>query len=208
VSGSKKRKLKLHQKLSKKPSRKVPNVPKSFFLRDCVPPPSTFMGKLENEKHYKYKIFLGETIRDRMPFLTSIEYDYQSLPDFFHARYDRYLSYLPDIFIKFIDDTLETIFICDIEINGLIHYKNKNQILKCKERKDHIYPYLQNYREPDREREHYKTMASYIVFDVDDFEYNTISELFDIWKIWFFGLGGVYPERFDAMLVEYLKVAN
>lgn len=207
MAGSKKRKLKLHQKLAKKTSQKIPSVPKSFFLRDCVPPPSTFQGKLENEKHYKYKIYLGETIRDRLPDIDLIEYDYQALPTFFHARYDRYLTYLPDIFIKFIDDNSKKVYVCDIEINGLIHYKNRNQILKSKERKDHIFPYLQKYKEIGKE-EDYETVASYVVFDVDEFEYNSISELYHIWKNVFYVTGGVHPVRFDAMLQDYLKIAH
>jgi hypothetical protein len=192
--------------LQKKPSRKIPKVPKSFFLRNCVPPPTIYEGKFENEKHYKYKIFLGETIRDRLPYLESINYEYQNLPNFFHGRYNRYLTYLPDIFIKFCDDETKTFFVADIEINGIIHYKNKNQILKCKERKDHIYPYLQQSKELGKED--YRTVASYIVFDVDDFEYQTINDLFHIFKDVYLQIGGLYPPRFDAILTEYLKVAN
>ena len=202
MAGSKKRKLKLHQKLAKHPSRKKPNVPKSFFLRPWVPPPSTFQGKLENEDHYKYKVFLGETIRDRLPYLETIQYDYQSLPDFFHARYNRFLSYLPDIFIKYVEDKYKTVYVADIEANGLIHYKNRGQILKNKERKDHIYSFLQNYKE--KGKEDYKTIASYMVFDIDDFELLSINEIFHTFKDTFFN-GGIYPKDFDAFLNNYLK---
>jgi hypothetical protein len=203
LSGSKKRRQKLHQKLAGHGHRKVPHVPKHYFLRPHIPPPTYYKGKAENKKHYDYKIFIGETLRDRLPYI-DINYEYLELPTFYHERYNRYLSYTPDIFISYHDDEFKRSYYCDLEINGLIHYKNKDQILKVKERKDHIYPYLQTKKEPNKED--YSTVASYIIIEVDDFEYETITDLYHLVKTRVFE-GGQHPLDLDKILFGYLKVA-
>lgn len=202
MTGSKKRKT-LIQKLANHDSRKVPDIPKHYFNRPEVPPPTNFEGKPENPKHYRYKIFLGETIRNRMPFLDSkIHYDYDQLPEFYHERHGRNVHYLPDIFILWVDEANEITYVCDIEINGLIHYKNKNQVLKNIERKNLIYPYLQQYK--DGQFKEFKTVASYIIVDVDDFEYQTVSDIFHMVKDAFYA-GGLYTKNIDIFLNNYLK---
>lgn len=201
MSGSKKRRL--HQKLAKHPHKKLPQVPSHYFTRPCVPPPTCYQGHEENKQHYEYKVFLAETIRDRLPYVT-INYEYDGLPPFWHERYNRLLTYTPDIFVSWVDDYTKAVYYSDVEINGLIHYKNRDQILKVKERKDHIYPHLQSRKEPNKED--YVTVASYIVVEVDDFKYEPITDLYRRVKDVVF-TGGVEPLNFDKILVAYLKVA-
>lgn len=196
-------KKKLHQKLAKHPSRKVPRIPKHYFSRPHIPPQIQQNGRLENEQHYRYKIFLGETLRDNLPYLT-INYEYKGLPPFWHERYSRHLRYTPDIYVEYHDDELKRSYYSDIEINGGIHYKNKDQILKTRERLDHIYPYLQGHKTPNRED--YKIVASYIIIDVDDFEYFTINDLYLCTKSEIL-LGGLAPKNIRETLTGYLKVA-
>ena len=185
------KKKKLHQKLANQDSRFIPIIPKEYFSRSHVPPPFIFNGKKENRKHYRYKIFLGETIRDTTPDMT-INYEFNGLPSFYHARHDRFVNYQPDIFIEQTDNYHGIVRYSDIEINGGIHYKNDNQMLKNKERKDLVYPVLQNMFPADKPN--LKTIASYIIIEVDDFEYRTIEDilretLIRITK------GGVYSEQ-------------
>lgn len=184
-----------------KKSRIIPKVPKEFFLRPQVPPPAVYQGRIENKLHYQYKIFLGESIRNHFNDILDIEYEYQNLPYFYHARYNKELTYMPDICIKFVDESYKHIYISDIEINGLIHYKTKDQILKTKERKDLIYPYLVKHRESGKED--YEVTASYVVFDVDDFEMNRIDYLIEQWDKTFWN-GGIYPRDFDQYLNNML----
>jgi hypothetical protein len=204
MAGSRKRKT-LIQKLAKHESRKIPSIPNHYFQRPEVPPPTNFDNKEENKKHYQYKIFLGETIRNRLPHLSShINYDYDKLPPMWHERYAKYLTYLPDIFIKWRDDGNEIIYLTDIEINGLIHYKNKTQILKMIERRNLVYPYLCSYKEQGFDD--YRTIASYMIIDVDEFEYQTINDIFHNVKETFYN-GGLNPPNMDSYLQNYLKVA-
>lgn len=181
----------------------MPQVPSHFFTRPHVPPPQIHNGKVENKQHYEYKIFLGETLRDRLPYVT-INYEYDGLPPFYHERYNRYLTYTPDIFVSWVDDANKIVYYSDVEVNGLVHYKNKDQILKVKERKDHIYPYLQSKKEPNKED--YATVAAYVIIEVDDFEYHPITDLYRNVKDLVFN-GGLHPFNFDKILLSYLKVA-
>lgn len=202
MSGSKKRKT-LIQKLANHSSRKVPNIPNHYFTRPEVQPPTNYEGKPENPKHYRYKILLGETIRNRLPNLESkIHYDYEGLPEFYHSRHGRNVHFIPDIFILWIDENEEKIYITDIEVNGLIHYKNRNQVLKNVERKNLVYPYLRNYQ--DRMFIDFKTIASYMIVDVDDFEYQSISEIFHSVKETLMS-GGLHPTNMEAYFNNYLK---
>ena len=203
MTGSKKRRKKLHQKLATHPHRKIPQIPKHYFLRPGIPAPTFYKGKVENKKHYIYKVFLAETLRDRLPGV-NITYEYDGLPPFWHERYDRWLNYHPDIFLEYHDHDLKRSYYCDIEVNGGIHYKNKDQILKVIERKNHIYPYLQTKKEPNKED--YATIASYSIIEVDDFEYRTITELYRAVKQIFIN-GGLEPEDLEQVLLSYLKVA-
>src|SRR5215217_2584779 len=136
------KKKKLHELLASKPSRKKPYIPKRYFKRPWIPPPiDPESGKPEPKEHYEYKILLGEKMRDWLPYL-EINYEYYGLPSFYHARYDRFVNYRPDIFIEYHNDKKKQSWFSDIEINGLIHYKSKDQILKVKERKNLVYPTL------------------------------------------------------------------
>ena len=185
------RNKKLHQKLANHSLKVIPDIPKEYFKRSHVPPPFLFNGKPENRKHYRYKIFLGETIRDTTPEM-KVNYEFNELPSFYHARHDRFVNYQPDIFIEQIDKHLGIVRYSDIEINGGIHYKNDNQILKNKERKNLVFPTLQKMVPADKPD--YLTIASYIIIEVDDFEYRNIETilretLIRITK------GGVYSEQ-------------
>lgn len=199
------RKKSLASKLNKNPSKKIPIVPKEYFLRPHVPPPFVWNGKMENQKHYAYKIYLGEYIRDNMPFL-KIDYEWNGLPSFYNERHNKFVNYTPDIFLTWHDDKSKISFYSDIEINGLVHYKSKDQILKVKERINHIYPLISILKEKGK-REDYKTIGSYIVLEKDDFEYNHISDIYADTRIEMLK-GGLYPKDIYKILEGYLSVAK
>lgn len=178
----------------------MPKIPKHYFERPEVPPPTFYEGKEENPKHYRYKIYLGETIRNALPF-AKVEYDFERLPPMLNERYGRKVTYIPDILVEWIDEGTDKFYVSDVEINGGIHYKNKSQMLKNKDRKDLVYSCLQNYKNPLYTE--LNNIASYMIFEIDDFELNPITDLFNSFKETFFK-GGLYPEKMDEYLKHYL----
>lgn len=155
-------------------------------------------------KHYEYKVYLGETLRDNLPYL-KIDYEFTGLPSFFSERHNKFVNYQPDIFIEWHDDQNKLSFFSDIEINGLVHYKSKEQILKIKERKNHIYPVLSAMKAANKPD--YKTISSYIIIEKDDFEYSEINDIYAETRGQILS-GGVFPVDLDIVLDNYLKVAK
>jgi hypothetical protein len=153
----------------------------------------------ENEpvEHYISKIYLGEQLRKRF-FISwcnwityTLEYEYPDLPDMITSKGLRH--YYPDIYIESRDHSHSTIRICDIEINGGIHYKNRERILKNILRRDTICNYFANYK--DKIDKDYKIIFAYIVFRDEDFLYNRLEDFHFKEFEYYFNNGGRYPEK-------------
>lgn len=142
----------------------------------------------EPENHYICKVYLGEMIRISYPKL-HVTYEHL-LPPLYTEKGTR--TYQPDIYIESLPDKLnKIIYIADIEINGLVHYKNKTQYIKNKIRRETITDYFNNwYKYQD-----YKIIFSYIVFKPDEFLYFKFDYFKEIFENMFFINGGVWPTK-------------
>lgn len=147
----------------------------------------------EPTEHYTCKVFFGEMLRKYFaPKLDlTISYEHE-LPQLETERGER--VYIPDIYVEYINHDKKVINISDCEINGLIHYKNKNQYSKNRLRRETILKYFKDYK--DRNFPDYKIIFSYIVFQRDDFLYNKFDFFREIFEDNFME-GKVYPP-FDA----------
>lgn len=100
-------------------------------------------------------------------------------------------SYIPDVYIESFNHKEKVINICDVEINGLIHYKNKSQYSKNRLRRETILKYF-NEEYKDSSYPDYRIIFSYIVFQRDDFLYNKFDFFREIFEDNFLE-GKVYP---------------
>ena len=183
---------------SKKPS-KITTFQK--ILRNNPEIFSTQYPTSENEpiEHYISKVYLGQQlIRKYFNRINlsgfgdnKFEYEYPDLPQMNTSK--GYRHYFPDIYIEMTDHTNQTIRICDIEINGGIHYKNRERIIKNILRRDTICNYFDNYK--DQVYKDYKIIFSYIVFRDEDFLYNRLEDFHFKEFEYYFTNGGRYPEK-------------
>ena len=140
----------------------------------------------ENQNHYICKSYLGQMIGKF--YGCEINYEFEELPIISTQHGDR--KYQPDIWISDINHKKKEIYLCDAEISGGIHFKNKTQYNKNKLRREAITNYFNNYSDmtyPD-----YEVIFSYLVFLPDDFLYNKIDYFFEIFER-YFSNGGVFP---------------
>jgi hypothetical protein len=147
----------------------------------------------ENMNHYISKIYIGENIKRFRNHLTnfSLNYEYEKIPTLATSMGDR--SYVPDIFIEYLDHDARKKHIIDIEILGGVHFKNQIQLNKNKLRRETLINYFQNqYKDP--EYTNYKTIFSYIGFQPEQFLYHRLDFFFDIYDQ-YRGIGGAYPSN-------------
>lgn len=155
----------------------------------------------EPDSHYICKILCGELLRKYCGNGIDIRYE-RELPPLAIDGGKGIRTYQQDILVKFIDTKNEKVHIADIEINGGIHYKNKERYRKNKLRRETIWNYYNSlYRETGHEN--YKIVLGYIVFEPDEFLYNKFDYFFNIFNDKFMN-GGIHPEV-DAYEKYFLK---
>lgn len=146
----------------------------------------------EPENHYICKSYLGEMLRKFYQTKIDLVISYEHpLPQLLTAD-NGPRSYIPDIYIEYLNNGDNKIHISDIEINGAVHYKNKKQYSKNKLRRETIINYFdRDYK--DNKYPEYKIIFSYLVFNVDDFLYNKFDFFKEIFEEKFMN-GGHYFE--------------
>lgn len=182
------------------------NNPHIFKNAYCFP-----TSPNEPDSHFICKIFLGENILSQYKHGSFDDfkriYEYKSLPPLLVSTIkfnedigdDDSRQYQPDIFLEGLDKKNKIRYVSVTEINGGVHYRNKNSHKKNKLRRRLITKYFQNDYKFDLKNTgvhngdwNYKIIFSYIVFKSEDFLYWNLDFFMDIFKNYFIK-GGRYP---------------